>query len=255
MKEYNKSEFGSYKPLADESKYNEINPDRLENPKFTFRKSKEFVDDWRDGVIDSWTDVGCGNGELIYYLANEYDETEFKGIDITLEFIETAEDLLSEFSNVEIYCDDVLNLDEQIGQSEVVSCLGTFEIFPDPEPILNALLDLVESGGLLVIDGCFNQYDVSMKVEYKDDSTEHTGGEWRCDFNLHSETWIEDVLEKRNDIKNHRFEYERIDVEIPKDEDAPDIHMWTERAHDGSLRITNGMGRYFDPSFLVIETL
>ena len=94
-----------------------------------------------------------------------------------------------------------------------------------------------------------------MKVEYKDDSTEMTEGVWQWDFNLHAETWIEDMLAKRNDIKSYRFEYERIDVEIPKDEDAPDTHMWTERADDGTLRITNGMGRYFDPSFLTVEVL
>jgi hypothetical protein len=94
-----------------------------------------------------------------------------------------------------------------------------------------------------------------MKVAFRDDSKKYLKDLWRCDFNLHSETWIREILEKRDDIKNYRFEYERIDVEIPRNNDAPDIHMWTERAKDGSLRITNGMGRYFDPSFLIIETI
>jgi len=236
---------------GEDSKYSEIDRERLENPKFTFRKTVEFVDTWRNKRIGSWIDVGCSNGEFIYYLVTEYNETEFRGIDITPEFTEVAESLLSDFQRVKIYNEDILDPNNEIKQAEVVSCLGTVQIFPDPEPILNSLLDLVESGGLLVVDGCFSQHDVSMKVEVRDDSTD--GAEWVCDFNLHSETWIEDILDKRDDVENHRFEYERIDVEIPKDENAPDTHMWTERAEDGSLRITNGTGRYFDPNFLIVE--
>jgi SAM-dependent methyltransferase len=253
MREYNFSEFGSYKAFVDKSKYNEINPERLEEPKYTFRKTKEFVEDWSDGELQSWNDVGCGNGEFIYYLSNNYDGIKLRGVEITPEFAETAKSLLSDQANVEIYNQDVLNSGNDIEKSEVVTSLGTFQIFPDPEPFLNSLLNLVESNGLLVVNGCFNQYDISMKVEYKDDSVESTEGEWRCDFNQHSESWIESILEKRNDIEDHRFEYERIDVEIPKEDEAPDINMWTEPADDGSLRITNGMGRYFDPSFLIVE--
>lgn len=254
MKQYNESEFGSYVPMPEQSHYSEINEERLSEPKYTFRKTKQIVDDWQgDTNVASWTDVGCSNGEFLYYLANQNSETNFRGIEITPEFIEVAEDLLSDFLNVELYCDDVLDLSEQIQQSEVVSCLGTFPIFPEPEPFLNSLLDLVADGGLLVVDGCFNKHDISMKVEYKDDSKESTEGVWRCDFNLHSERWIKSMLAKRDDVVDHRFVHDQIDVEIPKDEDAPDINMWTEREDDGTLRITNGMGRYFDPTFLIVE--
>jgi trans-aconitate methyltransferase len=148
VKEYNESKFGSYIPLPNQSKYNDINAERLKNPKFTFRKTVQFVDNWRVDKIDSWTDIGCSNGEFIHYLVGKYDETDFVGIDVTPEFVETAKELLSDFSNVEIFCDNVIDPDGQIKESQIVSCLGTFQIFPDPEHMLNSLLNIVESGGL-----------------------------------------------------------------------------------------------------------
>lgn len=254
MDKFNESEFGSYKPIPDLSPYSEINQDRLENPKFTFRKTKEFVEDWsNEHQIKSWTDIGCANGEFIHYLLSEFENVDFKGIDVTPEFVEVARELLGEYSNVEIYCKDILNAGASVEKSQVVSCLGTLQIFPKPEPLLNSLLNVVKKDGILVVNGCFNRHDVSMIVKYKDDSKDISEDEWRCDFNLHSEKWIKQILDKRDDIKDYRFEYEQIDVEIPKDEEAPDINMWTERWPDGSLHITNGMNRYFDPKFLTIQ--
>ena len=90
-----------------------------------------------------------------------------------------------------------------------------------------------------------------MKVSYLDESIEEAGSFWRCDFNHHSEKMIRRILSSRNDIKSITFDYQTIDVEIPKQKGAPHINMWTEIQANGKYGIINGMGWPFNPSFLI----
>ena len=71
--------------------------------------------------------------------------------------------------------ENILSPSLQLNPTKVVSCTGTFQIFPDPTEFLGAFLDITGPGGLLLIDGCFNKYDISMTVSYLDESIEGAG--------------------------------------------------------------------------------
>lgn len=252
---YNKSRFGSYHPVAELSPYAIANSDRLNNTKFVFRFILDKVEELRPGATNvSWTDVGCANGEFLFYLSNQKLEWNFTGIDVNERFLKVAASTLEGRKNIELVNADILTLSKP-QQSEVVSCTGTFQIFPDPTEILNKLLDLVKPGGLLLIDGCFNKYDISMAINYLDESKDEASDLWRCDFNHHSEKMIRRILDDRQDISTASFFYPVMDTEIVKKIDAPHINMWTEPRAEGGYNILNGMGLFFNPRFLIIEKL
>ena len=250
---YNKSDHGGYAPMPELSPYSKISADRIKTPKFIYRKSYEFILGARkDPVISNWLDVGCANGEFLYFLSSENPNIEFLGVDITPEFIAVAKELNVNQQNVEFQIQDIFDTPPEV-QYEVVSCLGTFQIFPNPERLLNTLVDRVAPNGQLIISARFNPHDVSAVITYKDDSTEAGRNIWRCDFNIHSEYWISEMLSKRSDIKNFYFQYPIMDTQIPKKDNAPHINMWTIDRPDQGFDITNGMKANFNPSFLVIE--
>lgn len=253
-KSYNHHEFGAYSPVPELSPYAKIDENRIKNPKFIFRHMLAIAMDWQgNDRIDTWTDVGCANGEFLHFLSQNLKDCMFSGIDITEEFVEVAQKLLSSVENVSLINENILSPSLQLNPTKVVSCTGTFQIFPDPTEFLGALLDITEPGGLLLIDGCFNKYDISMTVSYLDESIEGAGNFWRCDFNHHSEKMIRRILSSREDIKSVTFDYQTMDVEIPKQKGAPHINMWTEMQPNGGYDIVNGMGWSFNPRFLVIE--
>ena len=250
---YNHHKFGSYSPVADLSPYAKISEQRLQNPKFVFRFILDKVNELKSvDSIKSWTDVGCANGEFLHYLCQGNKECKFTGIDITPSFLEVARQTLSAYSNVELIEADILANKTDI-KSDVVSCTGTFQIFPDPTQILNSLVDLVKPGGLLLIDGCFNPFDISMTINYLDESRPEADDLWRCDFNHHSEKMIRRILKDRSDVDSASFFYPVMDTEIVKVPNAPHINMWTEPRDKGGFNIINGMGWYFNPRFLIIQ--
>ncbi|MDA9671074.1 hypothetical protein N9T57_02930, partial [Paracoccaceae bacterium] len=108
-------------------------------------------------------------------------------------------------------------------------------------------------GGLVLIDGCFNPFDISMTINYLDESRPEADDLWRCDFNHHSEKMIRRILKDRSDVDSASFFYPVMDTEIVKVSNAPHINMWTEPRDEGGYNIINGMGWHFNPRFLIIH--
>ena len=63
------------------------------------------------------------------------------------EYIKVARKLNKRYDNTKFHCKNVFDVSKDIHKSEVVTCLGTFHIFPQPEDLLNTLLDLVDKVG------------------------------------------------------------------------------------------------------------
>ena len=105
----------------------------------------------------------------------------------------------------------------------------------------------------MIVDGRFNSSKVSANIRFKDDSKKISKDVWRCDFNLHSESWIKEMILNRSDIKNIDFKYPIMDTKIPKVKKAPDINVWTLPRKNGGYDIVNGLKMSINPSFLIIE--
>jgi len=252
IKFYNKSESIGYAPIPQLSPYAKISTKRLKKTKFYFRQANKYINHFIKKP-QTWLDVGTANGEFLYYLAKKWKKTEFKGLDITYEFLKVARIINKNYKNVSFHCSDVLRLNEKKFSADVVTCLGTLPIFPNPKKILNKLLNLVNKRGILLVDGRFNTYDISAQIKYKDDSKKISENLWRCDYNLHSEKWIKKILSFRSDINKIYFKYPVMDAKIPRKKNAPDINNWTVPLKNGGFEITNGMKISINPSYLIIK--
>ena len=253
-KVFNKINNVGYSSIPILSPYNKILKSRLKNVKFSFRKTKEYSKKIYPKP-NTWLDIGTANGELIYYLAKGMEKTNFIGLDITSEFIKVAKKMNKNLKNTKFYCLDVLkakNLQNKY-KSDVVTSIGTLPIFPNPSKFINRLLDLVNKKGIMIVDGRINDYDVSAEIRYKDDSKKISKNFWRCDFNLHSEKWLREILSKRPDIDKIYFKYPTMDTKIPRVKSAPHINVWTIPKKNKGYDITNGLKIFNNQGFLIVK--
>ena len=250
IKIFNKINGLGYAPMAKISPYSKISNKRLRKVKFSFRKTDEYVKKFSTKV-NTWLDVGTANGEFIHYLSKEWKKTNFIGLDVTKDFIEVAKKINKNSRNVKFHCLDIFKANQKKYISDVVTCLGTLAIFPDPRKFLNKLLNLVNKKGTLIVDGRINYYDISAQIKYMDDSKKISSNLWRCDYNLHSEKMIRKILSKRSDIKKIYFKYPSIDTKIPRVKNAPHINNWTIDLKKG-YEITNGLRILHNTGYLIV---
>ena len=193
-----------------------------------------------------YADLACANGELLYFLRKQFPEWQFQGYDITPEFIETGQ-AFPGLLGVELHVQDLYAIDDKF---DIVSVINLMTVIGDPEETLLHLTSLVNEGGILLVDGCFNVYDVEFRGVFMDNSRSESEGKWRQDCNQHSRKSIARILEGRC----QRFEFEEIimNVEIPRNEAAPHTNVWTFKDEHGRIIITNGTNMIMDKSLLTV---
>ena len=108
-------------------------------------------------------------------------------------------------------------------------------------------------GGVLIVDGRINQDAVSVSMNFRDDSSIHTRGIWRCDYNLHSEYYLKEILDQMNDVRDFWFEHAFIDVPIDRGSKVTDMDGFTIIDGEGRYRITNGAKIFNDPAFMIVR--
>ncbi len=227
-------EKAQYRAIPELSPY--INTDRHKNPKEDFKTFGRKLASLAN-VEQRYTlaDLGCANGELIYYLQSLFPNLEFYGYDMTQDFVDVAKSM-KELKAAHFECQDIFNVSGQF--DFVVSC-STVQIFPDIQKIVDKALSLCKPGGYVLLDGLFNPYDVEVRIQYCDNSTERGRGLWRADWNTHSQKIIREIYENR--VSSIDFEAMIMDVDLPRKEGAPDANTWTFRTDDGKNILTNGL--------------
>lgn len=191
-------------------------------------------------------DVGCGNGELIYFLKSTFPNWTYKGIDKTPEFIQCARNFPG-LSEVQF---EVGNLFELTGQYDIVLCTGVLQIFSEFAPPLEKLISLANNDAWIFCDGLFNKWDVEARLQYCDNSNPDAAGLWRTDWNQHSRKLVSQFLRGR--IANFRF----IDIEMDLDlrpNLETHINQFTFRDSAGHNVITNGTNLLLNKTMLIIQ--
>jgi len=224
-----------------------VSTDRYENPKEDFKtigaKLERLID-----TACAWelADVGCGNGELLYYLRKRYPHWRLHGFDHTPEHIETARRFPG-LEGVDFYERDIFDIG---GRYDIVVATCFLSLFPDVSRPLSAMLGLCRPGGYLLATGLFNPFDIEVRVEFCDNSSPETAGRWRTDFNRHCQRSVRAMLEGR--VQSVEFEECRYDVSIPRDPDRP-IRVWTLRDEDGNTLLVNGAWQLANQTLLVVR--
>ena len=233
--------------------FNESTPyfrkDRYENPKEVFKgiwkKTQECVN---CGERKSAVDIGCANGEYLYYLKQQCPQWDYTGYDMTEGFIETARSI-EQMKDIRF---EVKNLFDIEGEPfDVVYCLGTFPIFHGVDKPLQKLLNICKPNGFIFVEGFFNKYDIDVRLEFCDNSREEMRGQWRSDYNQHSCYSVRKFL----DGKVRKFEFNElpVEVDIPYDPEKPATFAFTFRDADGKNIVTSGLNMFRNTTLLSIQ--
>lgn len=240
-----------YQPLPAISPY--TNPERYSRVKETHKYYiKQFYQHLHVKASLRVLDVGCGNGELLHIIHNEFPNWELKGVDPTPEFIQCAKNF-DGLKAVDFSVGDIESID---GHYDLVLCTGVLQIFSDFEKPLSKLLGVTKVGGHVIVDGLFNKYNVETRLQYCDNSNTHAQGVWRTDWNQHSQQKISNYLSQPDvngkKIKSFTFNEIEMEADLEKNKDLH-IQQFTFRDQDGKNIITNGTNMILNKTMLIIQ--
>ena len=242
MSKANTTGYKSYPELEPyNSKYH------YDEPKEDFRtigaRLKTLVDPQQ---VYEVADFGCGNGALLYYLHQQYPQWKLYGYDFTPEYI-TAAQRFEGLRGVNFFHQDFMQLK---GTFDIVLSTCLLSVFKDIGKPLNKMLHLCRKGGWLLGTGLFNPYDIEVRVEFCDNTHPQTKGQWRTDFNRHSQRSIRDLFSHR--VQSIEFEEMPFNVEISRDLANP-IRVWTlSNPRDRNLLI-NGASQICNQTLLIMR--
>lgn len=96
-------------------------------------------------------EIGCARGKKLIYFSKEFDYEIF-GIDYSESGVEIALRNLK-MANIKgtILCEDAFQTSFQKGSFDVVYSMGLIEHFENPESIIDVHIDLLKTGGILII--------------------------------------------------------------------------------------------------------
>ena len=191
-------------------------------------------------------DLGCGNGALLYYLHQQYPHWKLYGYDFTSEYIETAQ-RFEGLKGVNLFHQDFLQLK---GTFDVVLSTCLLSVFKDIRKPLKKMLGLCRKGGWLLGTGLFNPFDIEVRVEFCDNTHPQTRGQWRTDFNRHSQQSIRNLF--ANKVQTIEFEECPFGVEIAPDPKNP-IRVWTVKNDQGRNLLINGAEQICNQTLLIIR--
>lgn len=231
------------------SPYASININRIKKPKFIFEVTKKLILNLKKKKeITKVCDLGCANGELIYFLKNSLKKTRFYGYDMHNKFIQQAKKLFLNENNIFLFKKNFFQLKSKF---DVVTCLGTATTFPDIKELLSKIINLLSKNGVAVIEGIFNIYDCDVIIKFKDNSKKELNF-WNQSINIHSRKTIRSFLQKFKKVSFFFKEY-YIDTQIKQDKKKPHSHWWTELDRNNNFYLTNGLMIKKNPSFLIIK--
>ncbi|NRT80592.1 class I SAM-dependent methyltransferase [Clostridium beijerinckii] len=144
-------------------------------------------------------DVGCGTGNILNMILNNYSNVSAHGIDISDNMLEKAKEKLKDRASLVL--GDSENLPYESSMFDIIICNDSFHHYPNPKNVLKEFYRVLKINGILILGDCW-QPPVSrtiMNVFIKFGIT-------NCgDVKMYSETEICTLLRKAN-FKNVEFE-------------------------------------------------
>lgn len=139
---------------------------------------------------DTFLDIGCAKGEMIYYLKTKYPHLKFTGLEYSQALVDMAskEDFLKD---VKFYQGDAI--DFKLNQEFDVTLLsGVLAIFDDYEALIKNMLLHTKSGGKCYILEGFNKDDIDVMVRFRNNA--EGSSSWECGWNMFSLNTISKLL-------------------------------------------------------------
>lgn len=177
-------------------------------------------------------DVGCANGEFLYYVCEHHPHIQPSGIDVNEEVLAIARKLVTsgQFSVGNIQTGE--NLPN--GQFDLVFMSGVNYLLSDHHCWLRNLISL--SRGMIYVFGVFNPDDLDFSAIVKRPGDSGSSAPW----NLVSQTSISRFLDHAWPGIAHRFHNWEVPVDVPRVYEDP-MRCWTFLAEGGRRLQINGL--------------
>ena len=187
-------------------------------------------------------DIGCANGELLYYLNNHFKNINLHGVDVRADLINLGKKKLP--SKIKLYKLDYNKKQIIKKKYDVIICSGVISIFDDLDIIMRNIKDSFAKNSLLYFFGSFNEYDFDTRVAYKDLNSKIK--DFQSGWNLWSIKSIQSYFKKK--IIKHPFE---IKINVKKN-NRDLIRSWTIKV-DKKLYFINGISFLQNQMWLEIK--
>jgi SAM-dependent methyltransferase len=210
-----------------------VTEDRRNQPRefFKFLRSlaaRQFTENPTARVLD----VGCANGEFLYYLCSHHRDIQPAGIDVNREALAVARELVpsARFSVGNIQTGEDLPAD----QFDLVFMNGVNYLLNDYRCWLRNLISL--SRGQVYVFGVFNPEDLDFSAVVMRAGDNNSSTPW----NLVSHASISRFLQNEWPGIAHRFHRWEVPVDVPRVHEDP-MRCWTFLTDGGRRLQINGL--------------
>jgi SAM-dependent methyltransferase len=226
-----------------------LTENRYERPKEIFKMAAGIAQ--RAGFGGAGTrivDIGCAAGEFAYYLRKVFPSAEVAGYDLLPELVEKAR---ANVPGVEFGVGSVLDRKMLPATSANVTFLiGVHSIFDDPGDCFRNLVEWTRPGGLVVIMGLFNRFDIDVWVRYR--AAGNPQGSKELGWNLVSRKTATEIVREVAPQASIEFEPVKMPIDLPPHADDP-VRSWTERRENGERFLTNGLSLIINLETMVVR--
>ena len=167
-------------------------------------------------------DVGCANGELLYFLNKKFSNINFHGVDVKSDLIKLAKKKLPSDINLS-KIDYTQNLKKTLNKKfDIIICAGVISIFDNLDNFFKNIKKNMKKNTILLIFEQLNEYDYDVIIAYKDLNSKITN--FQSGFNIWSIKTIKEYFKEKKFVK-HPFEI-KFDIKQNK-KDL--IRSWTTK--------------------------
>jgi cyclopropane fatty-acyl-phospholipid synthase-like methyltransferase len=154
------------KKIRDHDKFY-LKSNRYNKPKECFKLLKNILKKrLKKNSTYDLLDIGCANGELLYYLNKKFKNINFHGADVRTDLINLAKKKLPSIIKLERLDYNKKQIIKK--KYDIIICSGVISIFDNLDIVMNNIKQSSTKDTFLYFFGSFNTYDFDTRVAYKD---------------------------------------------------------------------------------------
>lgn len=220
-----------------------LKSNRYNKPKECFKLLKNILKKrLKKNKTYNLLDIGCANGELIYYLNKNFKNINFHGVDVRTDLINLAKKKLP--SKIKL---EKLDYNKKLiikKKYDIIICSGVISIFDNLDIIMKNIKQSFTKNSFLYFFGSFNEYDFDTRVAYKDLKSKIKN--FQSGWNLWSIRTIQSYFKEK--IIKYPFE---IKINIKKNK-KDFMRSWTIKVNN-KLRFINAISFMQNQMWLEIK--
>lgn len=195
------------------------------------RSDLNNLQDRRPSVVD----IGAAAGAFVSYLTGRLEHWDVKGVELRPDLIRCAKD----FFRIHLLQGSVLDGNLLDSESvDAITMLGVVGIFDDLQVIAENVSRWVKPGGMVLLHGLFNPFDIDVFIRYRE-SHRDGPGDLETGWNIFSQRTVRDCFINCGASSVEFFPF-TMSGELPGRPDDP-LRSWTEELANGDRQIVNGL--------------